>query len=91
MLALVGVGFLVSTQVRARLDQAEANLRSLETETVTTYPVETETLTTTNWQTWRSYYGQAKSAHTQNITTYEREIVKTVNVDVGSPVKAVRR
>ena len=88
VLALVGVGFLVSTQVRARLDQAEANLRSLETETVTTYPVETETLTTTNWQTWRSYYGQAKSAHTQNITTYEREIVKTVNVDVGSPVKA---
>ena len=88
VLALVGVGFLVSTQVRARLDQAEANLRSLETETVTTYPVETELLKTTNWQTWRSYYGQAKSAHTQNITTYEREIVKSVNVDVGSPVKA---
>jgi RND family efflux transporter MFP subunit len=88
VLAFVGVGFLVSTQVRARLDQAEANLRSLETETVTTYPVETELLKTTNWQTWRSYYGQAKSAHTQNITTYEREIVKSVNVDVGSPVKA---
>ena len=88
VLVLVGVGFLVSTQVRARLDRAEANLRSLETETVTTYPVETELLTTTNWQTWRSYYGQAKSAHTQNITTYEREIVKSVNVDVGSPVKA---
>ena len=88
VLVLVGVGFLVSTQVRARLDRAEANLRSLETETVTTYPVETELLKTENWQTWRSYYGQAKSAHTQNITTYEREIVKSVNVDVGSPVKA---
>ena len=88
VLLLVGFGFMVSTQVRAKLDQAEANLRSLETETVTTYPVETEQLTTTNWQTWRSYYGQAKSAHTQNITTYEREIVNTVNVDVGSPVKA---
>ena len=88
VLLLVAFGFMVSTQVRAKLDQAEANLRSLETETVTTYPVETEALTTTNWQTWRSYYGQAKSAHTQNITTYEREIVNTVNVDVGSPVKA---
>ncbi len=88
VLAVISLGFLVGSQVLAKLAQAEANLRSLETETVTTYPVETEILTTTNWQTWRSYYGQAKSAHTQNITTYEREIVRTVNVDVGSPVKA---
>ena len=88
VLALVGVGFLVSTQVRAKLAQAESNLRSLETETVTVYPVETELVKTANWETWRSYYGQAKSAHTQNITTYEREIVRSVNVDVGSPVKA---
>ena len=79
---------MVSTQVRGKLAQAAANLRSLETETVTVYPVETETITTSDWQTWRSYYGQAKSAHTQNITTYEREIVRSVNVDVGSPVKA---
>ena len=88
VLVLVGVGFLVSTQVRAKLAQAAANLRSLETQTETVYPVETETVTTSDWETWRSYYGQAKSAHTQNVTTYEREIVKTVNVDVGSPVKA---
>ncbi|MBQ7577679.1 MAG: efflux RND transporter periplasmic adaptor subunit [Synergistaceae bacterium] len=88
ILALAGVGFLVSTQVRAKLAQAEANLRSLETQTVTVYPVDTETITTSDWNTWRSYYGQAKSAHTQNITTFEREIVKTVTVDVGSPVKA---
>ena len=88
ILALVAVGFLVSTQVRTKLAQAESNLRSLETETVTVYPVETETIKTSDWQTWRSYYGQAKSAHTQNITTYEREIVQSVMVDVGSPVKA---
>ncbi|MBQ7593754.1 MAG: efflux RND transporter periplasmic adaptor subunit [Synergistaceae bacterium] len=88
ILLLVGVGFLVSTQVRLKLAQAQQNLRSLETQTETVYPVETETVTSTNWETWRSYYGQAKSAHTQNITTYEREIVRTVNVDVGSPVKA---
>ena len=85
---VIGLGFLVSTQVRARLSQAEANLRSLETQTETIYQVETETLKTTDWDTWRSYYGQAKSVHTQNITTYEREIVRTVNVDIGSPVKA---
>ena len=88
VLVLVGVGFLVSSQVQAKLKQDAENLRSLETQTVTQYPVETELLTTSNWETWRSYYGQAKSAHTQNITTFEREIVKSVNVDVGSPVKA---
>ncbi|MBQ6775175.1 MAG: efflux RND transporter periplasmic adaptor subunit [Synergistaceae bacterium] len=88
ILALVAVGVLVATQVRGKLAQAAANLRSLETQEIETYPVETEKLTTSNWETWRSYYGQAKSAHTQNITTYEREIVKSVAVDVGSPVKA---
>ena len=54
VLALAGVGFLVSTQVRAKLDQAEANLRSLETQTETVYPVETETVKTSDWETWRS-------------------------------------
>ncbi len=88
VLLLVGLGFLVSNQVQAKLAQDAANLRSLETLETVAYPVETETLTSSNWETWRSYYGQAKSAHTQNITTYEREIVKSVNVDVGSPVKA---
>ena len=88
VLALVGVGVLVATQVRGKIAQAAANLRSLETQTVDTYPVETETLKTSDWETWRSYYGQAKSAHTQNITTFEREIVKSVAVDVGSHVKA---
>ena len=88
VLLLVGVGFLVSNQVQAKLAQDAANLRSLENLETVTYPVETETVTTSDWETWRSYYGQAKSAHTQNITTYEREIVQSVNVDVGSPVKA---
>ena len=88
VLALIGVGFLVGNQVRVKLAQAEENLRSLESQTVDTYPVETEVLKTSNWETWRSYYGQAKSAHTQNITTFEREIVKSVAVDVGSHVTA---
>ena len=88
ILALVAVGFLVGNQVRVKLAQAEENLKSLESQTVDIYPVETEIVKTSNWETWRSYYGQAKSAHTQNITTFEREIVKSVAVDIGSMVKA---
>ena len=84
---LIGVGTLVGFQVMAKLRQAEANLRSLEVTEEAVYPVVTEAVTTSNWETWRSYYGQAKSAHTQNVTTYEREIVRDVKVNVGDRVK----
>jgi len=84
---LIAVGCLVGFQVIAKLRQAEANLRSLEVSEAPVYPVETEKLKAGSWETWRSYYGQAKSAHTQNITTFEREIVNTVTVDIGSPVR----
>lgn len=87
VLLLIAVGCGVAFQVMAKLRQAEANLRSLETTETIVYPVTTEKLTTADWETWRSYYGQAKSVHTQNITTYEREIVRSVNVNIGSPVK----
>ena len=88
VLILIAVGAGVGLQVMARLRQAEANLRSLETTEKPVYPVTTEILRLSDWDTWRSYYGQAKSAHTQNITTYEREIVRDVKADVGTPVKA---
>ena len=84
---LIGVMVLVGFQVMARLRQAEANLRSLETTTETIYPVTTEIVRTSDWEVWRSYYGQAKSVHTQNVTTYEREIVRDVKVNIGDRVK----
>ncbi|MBQ8693808.1 MAG: efflux RND transporter periplasmic adaptor subunit [Synergistaceae bacterium] len=87
LLLLIAVGCLVGFQVMAKLRQAEANLRSLEVSEKAVFPVTTEKIKNSSWETWRSYYGQAKSAHTQNITTFEREIVKSVNVDIGSPVK----
>ncbi|MBQ6909211.1 MAG: hypothetical protein IJQ29_03780, partial [Synergistaceae bacterium] len=59
---LIAVGCLVGFQVMAKLRQAEANLRSLEVSELPVYPVETEKLKAGSWETWRSYYGQAKSA-----------------------------
>lgn len=84
---LIGLFVLIGSSVVKKLNQAEANLRSLENEGADVYPVEIQVLEPTNWETWRSYYGQAKSAHTQNVTTYEREIVRTVHVDIGDRVK----
>ena len=84
---LIGVGTLVGFQVMARLRVAEANLRSLETTEKPVYPVTTEVVKLSDWETWHSYYGQAKSVHTQNVTTYEREIVRDVHVQVGDRVK----
>lgn len=87
VLLLAGVVGLVGMQVTAKLRQAEANLRSLEVSSKPVYPVTTEIIKTSDWETWRNYYGQAKSVHTQNITTYEREIVRDVLVQVGDLVK----
>jgi RND family efflux transporter MFP subunit len=46
------------------------------------------TVTPTAWESWRSYYGQAMAAHTQDVTSYVREVVQTVHVEVGDAVKA---
>ena len=49
--------------------------------------VTTTVLKPGSWESWRSYYGQTKAVHTQDVTTFEREIVKAVHVQVGDHVK----
>ena len=60
--------------VNARLSQDEANLKSLEAAEKISFPVTTTVLKPGSWESWRSYYGQAKAVRTQDVTTFEREI-----------------
>ncbi|GHS89736.1 MexH family multidrug efflux RND transporter periplasmic adaptor subunit [Synergistales bacterium] len=88
-LAAIGVGALVLTfEVQAKLKEAAANVASLARAEETRRPVSLITATPTTWESWRSYYGQAKAAHTQDVTSYVREVVQTVHVEVGDIVKA---
>ena len=74
-------------KVQERLSAAEADIKSLEEMEKPRQPVSTILLKPETWETRRSYYGQAKSAQTQEVTTFEREIVREVRVQVGDRVK----
>ena len=85
LLALAGAAVWLA--VNARLSQDAANLKSLEAAEKIGFPVTTTVLKPGSWESWRSYYGQAKAVHTQDVTTFEREIVRAVHVQVGDRVK----
>ena len=78
---------LVGMEVNAKLSEDAANLKSLEAAEKISYPVSTTVLKPQTWESWRSYYGQAKASRTQDVTSYEREIVRAVHVQVGDRVK----
>lgn len=83
-LFFVGVAF----RVQAKLVSAAAAVKSLEVTEKPRFPVTTMVLKPELWETRRSYYGRAKSAHTQEVTALEREVVKSVHVQLGDRVKS---
>lgn len=86
---LITVGVvMLAFQVRAKVNEAAANVASLEVSEEPKIPVTLQTLSPTNWESWRSYYGQAKASRTHDITSYVREIVRDVRVQVGDKVRA---
>ncbi|MDR1377644.1 MAG: efflux RND transporter periplasmic adaptor subunit [Synergistaceae bacterium] len=88
-LVVIGAGMTVlAFEVQAKLKEAAANVASLNQVEETRYPVTLVAVTPTTWESWRSYYGQAKAARTQDVTSYVREIVQSVHVQVGDTVKA---
>jgi RND family efflux transporter MFP subunit len=87
VVVVIGIGVL-GQQVQMKLKAAAANVASLaETEEIR-YPVTLVTVTPGTWESWRSYYGQAKAARTQDVTSYVREVVQSVHVQVGDRIKA---
>lgn len=88
-LVLVAAGVaLLAMQVQAKLTEAAANVASLAVTEEIRYPVSLVPVEPATWESWRSYYGQAKASRTQDVTTYVREVVQTVHVQVGDRVKA---
>jgi membrane fusion protein (multidrug efflux system) len=88
-LAVAAAGVtLLAFEVQSKLKEAAANVASLAQTEEIRYPVTLYTVTPGTWESWRSYYGQAKAAHTQDVTSYVREIVQSVHVQVGDIVKA---
>jgi membrane fusion protein (multidrug efflux system) len=88
-LVVIGAGAaMLAFEVQAKLKEAAANVASLAQTEEVRYPVTLLAVTPETWESWRSYYGQAKAARTQDVTSYVREIVQAVHVQVGDTVKA---
>ncbi|MDR2137126.1 MAG: efflux RND transporter periplasmic adaptor subunit [Synergistaceae bacterium] len=88
-LAVIAVGVVVLTfEVQAKLKEAAANVESLARTEEVRNPVTLLAVAPDTWESWKSYYGQAKSARTQDVTSYVREVVQSVHVQVGDAVKA---
>jgi RND family efflux transporter MFP subunit len=79
---------LLAFEVQAKLREAAANVASLAQTEEVRYPVSLAVVEPGTWESWRSYYGQAKAARTQDVTSYVREVVQSVHVQVGDAVKA---
>ena len=79
---------LLWTEVNKKLELAAANIKALEITHETVHPVTVVSLTPQTWETWKSYYGQAKAVRTHEITSYVKELVQEVSVQVGDEVKA---
>jgi len=75
-------------EVNIKLNQAAANIKALESTSEPILPISAATLSPQTWETWKSYYGQAKAVRTHEITSYVKELVQDVLVQVGDNVKA---
>ena len=83
---LAGVLVLV-LQIGRTAAETEKNLRTMRNESTSPLPVQAMEIVPSTWEQWKSYYGQVQSTKKQNVSSYIREIVDAVHVDVGDRVK----
>jgi len=88
LLVLTAGTVMLCVEVNIKLKHAAANIKALEITHETVFPVSAATLSPQAWETWKSYYGQAKAVRTHEITSYVKELVQDVSVQVGDKVKA---
>ena len=87
LLVLAG-GVFMAVRVNAKLQEASANTAAMEQAEEVPIPVDVVRLARQDWEVWRSYYGQAKAGKSQAVTSYVKEIVREVHVQIGDKVKA---
>ena len=87
IVVIVAGGAFMVLRVQAKLEEAAANTAAMEKKEEIPVPVDVEKLVPRDLEIWRSYYGQAKASKSQSVTSYVREIVREVHVEVGDRVK----
>jgi RND family efflux transporter MFP subunit len=87
-IAAIAAGLaLTGVQIAKKTDESSARMLAAEQETQTAKPVEVMRIAPSGWETWKSCYGQARSAKSMNVTSFVREVVEAVHVSVGDKVQ----
>jgi membrane fusion protein (multidrug efflux system) len=87
VLLICAGGVFMVVRVQAKLQEAAANTAAMEQKEEVPVPVDVMRLSRQDWEIWRSYYGQAKAGKSQTVTSYVKEIVREVHVQIGDRVK----
>ena len=87
ILLIAAGGVFMVVRVQAKLQEAAANTAAMEQKEEVPVPVDVLKLSRQDWEIWRSYYGQAKAGKSQTVTSYVKEIVREVHVQIGDRVK----
>ncbi|MBL3539331.1 efflux RND transporter periplasmic adaptor subunit [Aminivibrio sp.] len=75
-------------RVQAKLQETAADAIAMEQKEEVPVPVDVMRLSRQDWEIWRSYYGRVKAGKSQTVTSYVKEIVREVHVQIGDKVKA---
>lgn len=78
----LGFRYLVSKRSEEKPPESVADIREEKG-----IPVKVDQVEALPWQVWKRYYGQVRPSRTQDLTSYVREFIVDVPVDVGDKVK----
>jgi RND family efflux transporter MFP subunit len=87
-IALIFTGIaILAFQIGNIAAETEKNILAMNNESSAPIPVKVMRIVPSDWEQWKSYYGQAQSTKKQHVSSYIREIVDEVYVNVGDYVK----
>jgi RND family efflux transporter MFP subunit len=86
--AAIAVGLILTAlQVARRAGELSARTLSLEREDRSSKPVEVMRIRPSALEIWKNCYGEARAAKTMNVTSFVRETVEAIHVNVGDKVR----
>jgi RND family efflux transporter MFP subunit len=86
--AITGGLALTAFQITKRIEEPSSAALSPGRDFSDAKPVEVLRILPSDWELWKSYYGEARSVKTMDATSLVREIVEAVHVNVGDKVSA---
>ena len=78
----IGFRFIAARRAKKEVPPSVADIRAEKG-----IPVKVAAVEALPWQVWKRYYGQVRASRTQDVTSFVREFIVEVPVDVGDKVR----